>query len=296
MNTASSTPSWYPSECAAIDYCANVEHVFWVSRRRASSSSEHYVAAWHGHYSERVHCGCVPRQTHARLYAFRSLRRFGSHLPPSAHNGALADLTASERRWTSFAVHVTASRIPSRNALNMAGARATRFYAAGVISAVFAVSATNPVNPQLHISLRCRDWSKRADSDRWPCSGQVSRGATSPCASSSGIALRVNISIFRVKSRCEPSYRYPKLRGINHDVHPARFWLALVPCAVAGALAIGIAISARANLACFSCCGRRSIVLSIRQFVCKRRSVQPPSDHLDTKPHETVRSAAARWL
>ena len=57
----------------------------------------------------------------------------------------------------------------------------------------------------------------------------------------------MNISISQL---CEPSYRYPKLRGINHDAHPARFWLALVPCAVAGALAIGIAISALcANLA-----------------------------------------------
>ena len=31
LDAASSAPSWYPRECAAIDYCASVEHVFWVS-------------------------------------------------------------------------------------------------------------------------------------------------------------------------------------------------------------------------------------------------------------------------
>ncbi len=31
LDAASSGPSWYPRECPAIDYCASVEHVFWVS-------------------------------------------------------------------------------------------------------------------------------------------------------------------------------------------------------------------------------------------------------------------------
>ena len=31
LDAAWSAPSWYPRECAAIDYCANVEHISWVS-------------------------------------------------------------------------------------------------------------------------------------------------------------------------------------------------------------------------------------------------------------------------
>ena len=30
LGAASAAPAWYPRECAAIDYCANVEHVAWV--------------------------------------------------------------------------------------------------------------------------------------------------------------------------------------------------------------------------------------------------------------------------
>lgn len=27
------TPVWYPADCVGIDYCAPVEHVFWVAQR-----------------------------------------------------------------------------------------------------------------------------------------------------------------------------------------------------------------------------------------------------------------------
>ena len=79
--------------------------------------------------------------------------------------------------------------------------------------------------------------------------------------------------------------------------HPASFWLALVPCAVAGALAIGIAISALcANIAVSAAAADAQSSYQFANLSAKGDRLSLPSDHLDTKPHETVRSSAARWL
>ena len=48
VNAASSAPSWYPKECAAIDYCANVEHVFWASPIEGLRSAQVNITSFHG--------------------------------------------------------------------------------------------------------------------------------------------------------------------------------------------------------------------------------------------------------
>lgn len=47
VNAASSAPSWYPKECAEIDYCANVEHVFWTSPIEGRSAQVN-ITSFHG--------------------------------------------------------------------------------------------------------------------------------------------------------------------------------------------------------------------------------------------------------
>ena len=124
------------------------------------------------------------------------------------------------------------------------------------ISAVLAVSATSPVNPQLQ-TYRCAAAIGRngptatAGRARGKCSGGLLHHAPVP----SGIALRVNISISQL---CEPSYRYPKLRGINHACSSCQVLVGLsAVCRRRRPRDWNCDIGSLRQHCRFSCCGRR---------------------------------------